>query len=81
MLVLRKIFSAIHPTMTFIILLINVALFLGAFSIVKYVQKNATKWVSTVEKKVNDKIDEIKEEIPGIIKESVGGSVNSSFGF
>lgn len=81
MLVLRKIFSAIHPTMTFIILLINVALFLGAFSIVKYVQKNAIIWVNTVEKKVNDKIDEIKEEIPGIIKESIDGRVNTSFGF
>lgn len=77
----KTIFSAIHPTMTFIILVINVVLILGALSIVKYVQKNADKWASTVEKKVNDKIDEIKEEIPGIIQESIGGSVSRSYGF
>ena len=81
MFVLKTIFSAIHPTMTFIILVINVVLILGALSIVKYVQKNADKWASTVEKKVNDKIDEIKEEIPGIIQESIGGSVSRSYGF
>ena len=81
MFVLKTIFSAIHPTMTFIILVINIVLFLGALSIVKYVQKNADKWASTVEKKVNDKIDEVKKEIPGIIQESIGGSVNRSYGF
>jgi hypothetical protein len=73
MLVLRKIFSAIHPTMTFIILIINIYLFLGVLSLVKYIQKNADKWTMAVEKKVNDKIDDFKEEIPGIIKESIGG--------
>ena len=51
MFVLKTIFSAIHPTMTFIILVINVSLILGALSIVKYVQKNADKWASTVEKR------------------------------
>lgn len=81
MFVLKTIFGAIHPTMTFIILVINVALFLGALSIVKYVQKNADKWVSTVEKKVNDKIDEVKKEIPGMIQEGIGGSINRSYGF
>ena len=73
----KTIFSAIHPTMTFIILVINVVLILGALSIVKYVQKNADKWASTVEKKVNDKIDEVKKEIPGMIQESI----NRSYGF
>ena len=81
MAIFKKIFGAIHPTMTFIILVINISLFLGVLSIVKYVQKNADKWASTVEKKVNDKIDEIKEEIPGIIQESIGGSVSRSYGF
>ena len=69
----KKIFSAIHPTMTFIILVINISLFLGVLSLVNYIQKNANKWISTAEKKVNDKIDEIKEEIPGIIQESMSG--------
>ena len=77
----KTIFSAIHPTMTFIILVINVVLILGALSIVKYVQKNADKWASTVEKKVNDKIDEVKKEIPGMIQEGIGGSINRSYGF
>ena len=69
----KTIFSAIHPTMTFIILVINISLFLGVLSLVNYIQKNANKWISTAEKKVNDKIDEIKEEIPGIIQESMSG--------
>ena len=69
----KKIFSSIHPTMTFIILVINISLFLGVLSLVNYIQKNANKWISTAEKKVNDKIDEIKEEIPGIIQESMSG--------
>lgn len=69
----KKIFSSIHPTMTFIILVINIYLFLGVLSLVNYIQKNANKWISTAEKKVNDKIDEIKEEIPGIIQESMSG--------
>lgn len=69
----KKIFSSIHPTMTFIILVINISLFLGVFSLVNYIQKNANKWINTAEKKVNDKIDEIKEEIPGIIQESMSG--------
>tara|TARA_B100001059_G_C17425078_1_gene375170 strand:+ start:78 stop:311 length:234 start_codon:yes stop_codon:yes gene_type:complete len=73
MAIFKKIFGAIHPTMTFIILVINVSLFLGVLSLVNYIQKNANKWISTAEKKVNDKIDEIKEEIPGIIKESMSG--------
>jgi predicted PurR-regulated permease PerM len=77
MAILRKIFGAIHPTMTFIILVINVSLFLGVLSLVNYVQKNADKWINTVEKKVNDKIDEIKEEIPVIIKESMGFNYNN----
>ena len=41
--------------MTLIILIINVSLFLGVLSLVNYIQKNANKWISTVEKKVNDK--------------------------
>ena len=69
----KKIFSSIHPTMTFIILVINISLFLGVFSLVNYIQKNANKWINTAEKKVNDKIDEIKEEIPGITQESMSG--------
>tara|TARA_Y100000816_G_C25734067_1_gene386492 strand:+ start:36 stop:269 length:234 start_codon:yes stop_codon:yes gene_type:complete len=69
----KKIFSSIHPTMTFIILVINISLFLGVLSLVNYIQKNANKWINTAEKKVNDKIDEIKEEIPGIIQESMSG--------
>ena len=85
MFVLKTIFSAIHPTMTFIILIINVSLFLGVLSLVNYIQKNANKWISTAEKKVNDKIDEIKEEIPGIIRESIGGSygggLSGGFGY
>lgn len=81
MFVLKTIFSAIHPTMTFMILIINIALFLGVISLVNYIQKNADKWASAVEKKVNDKIDEIKEEIPGIIRESIGGSYGGGFGY
>ena len=77
----KTIFSAIHPTMTFIILIINVSLFLGVLSLVNYIQKNANKWISTAEKKVNDKIDEIKEEIPGIIRESIGGGLSGGFGY
>ena len=77
----KIIFGAIHPTMTFIILIINVSLFLGVLTLVNYIQKNANKWISTAEKKVNDKIDEIKEEIPGIIKESIGGGYGGGFGY
>ena len=80
MFVLKTIFSAIHPTMTFIILVINVSDSWSTFNC-KVRSKNADKWASTVEKKVNDKIDEIKEEIPGIIQESIGGSVSRSYGF
>lgn len=73
MAIFKTIFGSIHPTMTFIILVINISLFLGVLSLVNYIQKNASTWISTAEKKVNDKIDEIKEEIPGIIKESISG--------
>ena len=67
--------------MTLIILIINASLFLGVFSLVNYVQKNSDKWTKAVEKKVNDKIDEIKKEIPGIIRESIGGSYGGGFGY
>ena len=81
MAIFKTIFGAIHPTMTFIILVINISLFLGVLSLVNYIQKNASTWISTAEKKVNDKIDEIKEEIPGIIKESISGSLSGGFGY
>ena len=58
----KTIFGAIHPTMTFIILIINVSLFLGVLSLVNYIQKNANKWISTAEKKVNDKVDEFRKK-------------------
>jgi len=81
MAIFKTIFGAIHPTMTFIILVINISLFLGVLSLVNYIQKNASTWISTAEKKVNDKIDEIKEEIPGIIKESISGGLSGGFGY
>ena len=73
--------ESLHPKMTLIILIINCTLFLGVFSLVRYVQKNYDKWTKTVEKKINDKLDEIKKELPSIIQESIGGSVNRSYGF
>ena len=73
--------ESLHPKMTLIILIINCTLFLGVFSLVRYVQKNSDKWAKTVEKKMNDKIDEFKKELPSIIQESIGGSVNTNFGF
>ncbi len=73
--------ESLHPKMTLIILIINCTLFLGVFSLVKYVQKNSDKWTKAVEKKINDKIDEIKKEIPGIIRESIGGSYGGGFGY
>ena len=59
--------------MTFIILVINISLFLGVLSLVNLIQKNHVKWINAVNKKVDDKVDEIKKEIPGIIKESMSG--------
>ena len=73
--------ESLHPKMTLIILIINCTLFLGVFSLVKYVQKNSDKWTKAVEKKINDKIDEIKKEIPGMIQEGIGGSINRNYGF
>ena len=67
----RAIFSAIHPTMTFIILIINICLFLGVLSLVDFVKKNHKKWIKSVEQKVDDKVDEFKKDIPGIMRESM----------
>ena len=64
--ILGKIFGAIHPTMTFIILIINISLFLGVLSLVNYIQKNHVKWINDVHKKIDDKVDEIKKELPSM---------------
>lgn len=73
MAILRKIFGAIHPTMTFIILLINISLFLGVLSLVNFIQKNHVTWINAVNKKIDDKVDEIKQEIPGMSGQNTGG--------
>ena len=72
MFVLKTIFSAIHPTMTFIILIINVSLFLGVLSLVNFIKKNHQKWINAVNKKIDDKVDEFKKEIPGMLSQSIG---------
>tara|TARA_B100001093_G_C26762985_1_gene986590 strand:- start:1069 stop:1296 length:228 start_codon:yes stop_codon:yes gene_type:complete len=73
MAILRKIFGAIHPTMTFIILLINISLFLGVLSLVNFIQKNHVTWINAVNKKIDDKVDEIKKEIPSMSGQNTGG--------
>ena len=66
-----------HHNISFIILMINISLFIGILSLVNFIQKNHKKWIKAVEQKVDDKVDEIKKEIPGIMRESIGGG----FGF
>ena len=70
--IIGKIFGAIHPTMTFIILVINISLFLGVLSLVNFIQKNHVTWINAVNKKIDDKVDEIKKEIPGMLGQSTG---------
>lgn len=78
MFVLKTIFSAIHPTMTFIILIINVSLFLGVLSLVNFIKKNHEKWINAVNKKIDDKVDEFKKEIPGMLSQSMGYNKRST---
>ena len=59
--------------MTFIILLINISLFLGVLSLVNFIQKNHVTWINAVNKKIDDKVDEIKQEIPGMSGQNTGG--------
>ena len=66
-----------HHNISFIILMINISLFIGILSLVNFIQKNHKKWIKAVEQKVDDKVDEIKKEIPGLMRESIGGG----FGF
>ena len=66
-----------HHNISFIILMINISLFIGVLSLVNFIQKNHKKWIKGIEQKVDFKVDEIKKEIPSIIRESIGGG----FGF
>ena len=61
-----------HHNISFIILMINISLFIGVLSLVNFIQKNHKKWIKAVEQKVDDKVDEFKKEIPGMLRESMG---------
>ena len=61
-----------HHNISFIILMINISLFIGVLSLVNFIQKNHKKWIKVVEQKVDDKVDEFKKEIPGMLRESMG---------
>ena len=61
-----------HHNISFIILMINILLFIGVLSLVNFIQKNHKKWIKVVEQKVDDKVDEFKKEIPGMLRESMG---------
>ena len=61
-----------HHNISFIILMINISLFIGILSLVNFIQKNHKKWIKAVEQKVDDKVDEFKKEIPGMLRESMG---------
>ena len=61
-----------HHNISFIILMFNISLFIGILSLVNFIQKNHKKWIKAVDQKVDDKVDDFKKEIPGILRQSMG---------